>query len=146
MDGFPVHLRDGFNFVTAVRESLPDQGTVSTQYMFLLNVAQTPFGRAVSAVRLSPQVATNSASLSPMITTTMACELEISYECYKSDTDSETSVHWHSHASRFPVPCIDPFTAELPDPSVNFQFFIPKCLPDYDGAAFNVMAAITLSR
>ncbi|GJN36018.1 hypothetical protein PR202_gb24841 [Eleusine coracana subsp. coracana] len=28
---FPVHLRDGFNFViTAVRESLPDQGTVST--------------------------------------------------------------------------------------------------------------------
>ncbi|RCV35757.1 hypothetical protein SETIT_7G265700v2 [Setaria italica] len=40
---FDVHLRDGFNLITAARGE--------AQHLILLNVARTPFGRAVSAVR-----------------------------------------------------------------------------------------------
>lgn len=137
---FPVHLRDGFNFLTAVRESLPDQGTITTnQYLFLLNVAQTPFGHAISAVLLSPQAATTSSPSS--LTATMKCEIELSYSHYKPDSDSERS-HFHSQSSRFHVPCLDPSTGELPDPNVSFQFFIPKYIAGFDAAACKVTAAL----
>ncbi|TVU40216.1 hypothetical protein EJB05_13681, partial [Eragrostis curvula] len=132
--GFVVRLRDGFNFLTAIRDGSPDHGTVTREHVFLLNVARAPFGRTVSAVCLRPLAATCRSSSSSPVTTTTECELELSYSYYKSDSRRRMHHRLHSQTSRFEVPCMDPFDG-LPDPNVLFQFVIPNYIPGHDDDA-----------
>ncbi|KAF8765992.1 hypothetical protein HU200_007927 [Digitaria exilis] len=120
---FRVDLRDGFNLITAARGG--------AAYLFLLNVATTPFGRAVSVVRLVPQA--------PAWRST-TCELQLYYVRLK-DFCRE---HYYQ-TSRFEVADMDPASDELQDPSASFQFLVPKCVSGYDEADFRVTVVITIS-
>ncbi|TVU17623.1 hypothetical protein EJB05_33671, partial [Eragrostis curvula] len=126
---FDVHHHDGFNFLTAVRDGIPDQGTAATQHVFLFNVVLRPFGRTLSVVCLRPcSVAATSSSSSPPATTTTSRQLYLSYSCYEPDSRKHCV---HSQVSWLEVPCVDPSDG-LPDPNICCQYLIPN----YGGVRF----------
>ena len=126
---FGVDLRDGFNLLTAVRGG--------AQHLLLLNVASTLFGRAISAVRVLPQVASTGSSSAPAASGAK-CELELMYWRYKG------FLREHCLMSRFEVPSMDPSDA-LPDPSASFQFFVPKSVRGHDDAGLHVNVVIAIN-
>ncbi|PVH61788.1 hypothetical protein PAHAL_3G122100 [Panicum hallii] len=127
---FGVDLRDGFNLLTAVRGG--------AQHLLLLN-GSTPFGRAISAVQVLPQVAsTGSSSAAAPAASGAKCELELHYWRYKG------ILREHCLVSRFEVPSMDPSDA-LPDPSTSFQFFVPKSVRGHDEAAVHVNVVISIN-
>ena len=127
---FGVDLRDGFNLLTAVRGG--------AQHLLLLNVASTPFGRAISAVRVLPQVASTGSSAASAAASSAKCELELNYWRYKG------FLREHCLISRFEVPSMDPSDA-LPDPSASFQFFVPKSVRGHDDAGLHVNVVIAIN-
>ncbi|TVU17662.1 hypothetical protein EJB05_33710, partial [Eragrostis curvula] len=124
---FNVYIRDGFNFLTAVRGD--------DQFLFLLNVVRAPFGRAIFAVRIRPH-ATAVSSLSAV------CELELSFSLNGCYVDMCPSIH--SQISVFKVGCTD-LSGGLPDPNVSFHFVIPKYVPGYNEDFIEVAAALVIS-
>ncbi|TVU17615.1 hypothetical protein EJB05_33663, partial [Eragrostis curvula] len=124
---FNVNLRDGFNFLTAVRGN--------HQFGILLNVARAPFGRAISAVRIRPHA--TAVSSSPAV-----CELELSYSLNSNDGDMCPSIH--SQTSLFNVGCTD-LSGGLRDPNVSFHFVIPKYVPGHNEDFIEVTASFAIS-
>ncbi|GJN36020.1 hypothetical protein PR202_gb24843 [Eleusine coracana subsp. coracana] len=134
---FYVNLRDGFNFLAAVRGH--------TQYLFLLNVARAPFGRAVSAVRIRPHAAAATAAVSSSSPATV-CELQLSYTyCWNSSHDDLRRRVVHCQTSQFKVGCTGLSNDGLPDPSVSFQFVVPKYVPGHDAAIVKVKASVNIT-
>ncbi|KAK3140697.1 hypothetical protein QOZ80_5AG0404510 [Eleusine coracana subsp. coracana] len=130
---FDVNLRDGFNFLAAVRGQ--------NRYLFLLNVARAPFGRAVSAVRISPHAAAVSSSPATV------CELQLSYTyCRNSSDDDDLRRRVHCQTSQFNVgSCTGRSDGGLPDPNVSFQFAVLKDVPGHDAPLVKVKASVNIS-
>ncbi|TVU17617.1 hypothetical protein EJB05_33665, partial [Eragrostis curvula] len=121
-----LYIRDGFNFPTAVRGD--------DQFLFLLNVARAPFGRAIFAVRIRPQ-ATAAAGGGGM----RARALLLPQRLLRRHVPSI-----HSQISVFKVECTD-LSGGLPDPNVSFHFLIPKYVPGHKEDFIEVAAALVIS-
>ncbi|CAN6326730.1 unnamed protein product [Urochloa humidicola] len=132
---FGIDLRDGFNFLISDARGGNCGGA---QHLLLLNVASTPFGRAVSVVRARPQAATSISS--PVTASNTACGIELRYSSYK------LALREHTQRSRIHVAWAD-LSAGLPDPRTSFQFFVPKYAGGHgdDEVAFHVSALIAIS-
>ncbi|CAN6358582.1 unnamed protein product [Urochloa humidicola] len=133
---FGIDLRDGFNFL--ISSPRGGGGCSGAQHVLLLNVASTPFGRAVSVVRARPQAATSISS--PATASKTSCGIELRYTSYK------LAMREHTQRSRIHVAWAD-LSAGLPDPRTSFQFFVPKYAGGHgdDEAAFHVTALIAIS-
>ncbi|KAG2624706.1 hypothetical protein PVAP13_3KG152000 [Panicum virgatum] len=119
--GFDIELRDGFNFITAVRAAT-DQVTMN-QHLFLLNMERAPFGRTITAFCIHPFH-------------TSTAMLKLTYECYRSFDTCST----HHQSSEFKVACTD-LSNGLPDPSECFLFIVPRsaCRDDEEFTKVNVV-------
>lgn len=119
--GFDIELRDGFNFITAVRAAT-DQVTTN-QHLFLLNMERAPFGRTITAFCIHPFH-------------TSTAMLKLTYECYRSFDTCST----HHQSSEFKVACTD-LSNGLPDPSECFLFIVPRsaCRDDEEFTKVNVV-------
>ncbi|CAN6340670.1 unnamed protein product [Urochloa humidicola] len=133
---FGIDLRNGFNFF--ISSPRGGGGCSGAQHVLLLNVASTPFGRAVSVVRARPQAATSISS--PATASNTSCGIELRYTSYK------LAMREHTQRSRIHVAWAD-LSAGLPDPRTSFQFFVPKYAGGHgdDEAAFHVTALIAIS-
>ncbi|WVZ96429.1 hypothetical protein U9M48_042067 [Paspalum notatum var. saurae] len=134
---FGVDLRDGFNFVTAVRGG--------ARYVFLLNVASTALGRAVSAVAAVAGATTMASSSAAPEAGRKAttCELELKCSRYQYGPCYQRE---HYQTSRFEVACTDGSNG-LRDPNASFQFFIPNYVAgsESEEAAFRVTAGVYIN-
>lgn len=128
-DSFFVHLRDGFNLITAAASRGAGGGA---HHLLLLSVARTPFGRAVSAVRVRPQAQAAAAA-------SARCWLELRY------ARLEDFVHEYIQMARIELASMDGSDPDaLPDPSSSYQFSVPKCVGGYDEDEFRVTVAIDI--
>jgi hypothetical protein len=126
---FGIDLRDGFNFLTAVRSS--------TKYLLLLNMASTPFGHAISVVRIRSLATMAVSSSGPWATNNTTCNLELIFSQFKHVPCG------HYLKSRFHVACTCPSNG-LPDPNVFFQFLVPKYVGGSNKAVVHVTVVISI--
>ncbi|CAL4895644.1 unnamed protein product [Urochloa decumbens] len=125
-----VDLRDGFNFLLTA-------GGGAQQHLLLLNVARTPYGRAVSAAWLRPHHQAAAAAA-----TAARCELGLYYSHYKDGL-----VRKHTQGSRFHVASMDDDPAAwdaLKDPGASFQFLVPNRLGGSDEGDLRVTVDINI--
>ncbi|KAF8765993.1 hypothetical protein HU200_007928 [Digitaria exilis] len=120
--GFDINLTDGFNFITAARAGA-NQGTTD-KYLFLLNVARTPFGRTIAVFCIHPHH-------------TSTAELRLTYGCYRNFD----MCCMHHQTSEFKVACTD-LSKGLPDPSKCFMFIVPGSACRDDEVVTKVTATI----
>ncbi|XP_047043138.1 E3 ubiquitin-protein ligase SINA-like 11 [Lolium rigidum] len=104
-----VNLRDGFNAVSVHASG--------QQHLFLLNVARSPFGRAISVSCVHPHQ-------------TVGFEVRLKYS-RNENAHGGGVCRGHSQQSQFTVACTD-LSGGPPSSDESFQFFLPKCVhPDF---------------
>ncbi|WVZ96416.1 hypothetical protein U9M48_042054 [Paspalum notatum var. saurae] len=113
--GFYIFLREGFNFVTAVRDSRAaagGHGAAADKYLLLLNLERAPFCRVVTVFIVHPHC-------------TGTATLKLSYRRHAcSDMCNK-----HHQSSEFFVRCTDLSNGILPGapPCKCCPFILPRC-------------------
>ncbi|RCV15162.1 hypothetical protein SETIT_3G035900v2 [Setaria italica] len=135
-----------FNFLLADHtiDGQSSTSTASRQYLFLLNVARQPLGRAISVLCIHPHATTaGSGSHGPSWNEMI---FELSYQGYvKSRPCNGDQVIEHYQKSRFGAACTD-LSNGLPSPDSCYQFMVPdSVVADSDKDAIMVTVLIFIN-
>ncbi|TVU17775.1 hypothetical protein EJB05_33831, partial [Eragrostis curvula] len=138
-----ITLHDGFNFLLAdtASDSRWATTTANSQYLFLLNVARQPLGRAISILCIDPHATTAAANGQGPSTKEVKCELSYTGHGDRRPRGCDQVIE-HYQKSRFRVACTN-LSNGLSSLDGCFQFLVPHSVAaDIDRDTIQVTARI----